>query len=353
MIANRERLVAIIADASSMPTLGLDLEPKDGTTRASLVDEHGKALLGRTPDAADFRAVRSLSGAGVPWQLSLAASSEDANTLLRGRRNFTIAALGIFMVLVGGACYAIARGALREAAAGQLQGDFVSAVSHEFRSPLTALRQLTELLAHGRVQDEGRRRLYFDVLLKETSRLAQLVEDLLDFGRLNAGRQPYLLEPLDLGDLVRDGIRDYQQEARVHEHRIELTAGEEPVIIDADREALNRVVRNLVDNAMKYSPSSPAVWVEVGSDGPMAVLRVRDEGIGVPPGERIQIFEKFVRGAAAKASCIQGTGIGLAMVREIVHAHHGTVALYSEVGRGSTFVVRLPLSTTANEKALA
>jgi signal transduction histidine kinase len=124
------------------------------------------------------------------------------------RRNYLIFALAAIVLLVSLACYAIARGVLLEAAAGRLQSDFVSAVSHEFRSPLTTLRQLTELLAAGRIVAEGRRRRYFTVLQTETARLHQLVEDLLDFGRMDAGRRQYRLERLDFSELVRDGIAE-------------------------------------------------------------------------------------------------------------------------------------------------
>jgi signal transduction histidine kinase len=238
------------------------------------------------------------------------------------------------------------RGVLREAAAGRLQSDFVSAVSHEFRSPLTTLRQLTELLAEGRIHDESRRRRYFEVLQQETSRLQQLVEDLLDFGRMDAGRRQYELEVLDFSELVQDGIHEYQRQANGNGHRIELTSRGDGLVVKADREALRRVVRNLLENAVKYSPDAQTVWVETGSEGDAAVLRVRDEGIGIPPEEQARIFEKFVRGEWAKQACIPGTGVGLAMVKEIVRVHQGEVGLDSEVGRGSTFMVRLPLSAS-------
>jgi signal transduction histidine kinase len=237
---------------------------------------------------------------------------------------------------------------LREAAAGRLQSDFVSAVSHEFRTPLTTLRQLTELLAHGRVPDERRRQQYFDVLQKETSRLHQLVEDLLDFGRMDAGRRHYQLEPIDFSALVRDGVDEYCREATANGHRVELSVGAPaPLMVNADREAMRRVVRNLLENAVKYSPDSPVVWVETTCVSQSAVLRVRDEGIGIPGEEHTRIFEKFVRGEDAKRACIEGTGIGLAMVKEIVEVHRGEIQVSSEVGRGSTFQVRLPLREAA------
>jgi signal transduction histidine kinase len=200
------------------------------------------------------------------------------------------------------------------------------------------------LLADGRIHEESRRRRYFSVLQQETNRLHQLVEDLLDFGRMDAGRRQYKFEPIDFSELVQDGIEEYQRQAGAHGHRIEITSDTGRLPVDADREALRRVVRNLLENAVKYSPDANTVWVEMGCEDRAAILRVRDEGIGIPPEEKSRIFEKFVRGEAAKKACIPGTGIGLAMVKEIVRVHHGELDLDSEVGRGSTFMVRLPLS---------
>jgi signal transduction histidine kinase len=348
--ANSERMAAVIYAGESIRNFGLDPAASGvaQSLRVTLLDEHGSPIIGERHGAAKQQATRILSAAGLPWTLSLESSGDDsAEQLLATRRTSFAAALGGVVLLMCAACYAIARGVLRESAAGRLQSDFVSAVSHEFRTPLTTLRQLTELLAHGRVQDEGRRRQYFDVLQKETSRLHELVENLLDFGRMDAGRRQYRLEPIDFSALVREGIEAYCRESSTNGHRIELTSDPAPLVVEADREAMRRVIRNLLENAVKYSPDSPTVWVETAHVTRSAVLRVRDEGIGIPPEERSRIFEKFVRGEGAKRACIQGTGVGLAMVKEIVEVHRGDVQLSSEVGLGSTFQVRLPLSEAA------
>ena len=345
--ATTDRLAAVVYAGPSIRHFGLD-PSATGADRAfsvRLLDERGGSILGDAPAGSELKATRVLSAAGLPWTLSLESSAGDeAEQLLATRRLAFAGALGAVVLLVCAACYAIARGVLREAAAGRLQSDFVSAVSHEFRTPLTTLRQLTELLAHGRVPDERRRQQYFDVLQRETSRLHQLVENLLDFGRMDAGRRHYQLERLDFSALVRDGVEEFCRESSVNGHRVELTEEPSALMVEADREAMSRVVRNLLENAVKYSPDAPVVWVETARATRSAVLRVRDEGIGIPGVEHARIFEKFVRGEGAKRACIEGTGIGLAMVKEIVEVHRGDVQVSSEVGSGSTFQVRLPLS---------
>ena len=239
----------------------------------------------------------------------------------------------------------MARGVIREWQTMRVQSDFVAAVSHEFRSPLTTLGQLTELLADRRVDDAARRQTYFEVMHKETLRLQRLVDNLLDFGRMEANRRDYAHEPLDLVELVRAGVEDYQREAEQNGYEIKLTSPADAVPVCGDRDALSRVVRNLLENAVKYSPDCPTVWVAAARDHGTAVLSVRDNGIGIAANEHARIFDRFVRGAAAKQACIQGTGIGLAMVKEIVQAHHGELEVISEPGAGSIFTVRIPLTT--------
>jgi signal transduction histidine kinase len=346
--ANRERMVALIYTGDALRQLLPDPAASAASgIRVDLMGQDGSSLLGGDFQPGSLQAIRSLSPAGIPWQLLVAWDGAAENAFASERRTYLILVLAAIILLVTLACYAMARGVIREASAGQLQSDFVSAVSHEFRSPLTTLRQLTELLAEGRIHDEGRRLQYFTMLQKETSRLHQLVEDLLDFGRMDAGRRQYRPVVLDFSELVREVVQTYQGESGASGHRIEVSCSVQPVFVEADREALHRVVRNLLENAVKYSPESRTVWVETDRLEHSAILRVRDQGIGIPPEEQSRIFEKFVRGDAAKRACIPGTGIGLAMVQEIVRVHHGEVKVSSTVGVGSTFAVHLPLTNRA------
>jgi signal transduction histidine kinase len=351
--ASPDRLVALIYSGDTLRRLIPDPAAAGDPTgfRVGVIRQDGRPVFDGEIPPSSRQVLRNLSSSGLHWQLVVAASGRAAGNLyVSERRNYLIMALAAVVLLVALACYALTRGVLREASAGRLQSDFVSAVSHEFRSPLTTLRQLTELLAEGRIQDEGRRRQYFNVLQKETSRLHQLVEDLLDFGRMDAGRRQYRLESLDFSELVRDSVEEYRSEATSSGHDIEIASAGSPLFLQADREALRRVVRNLLENAVKYSPEAKTVWVETDREGRAAVLRVRDQGIGIPPEEKSRIFDKFVRGDAAKRACIPGTGIGLAMVQEIVRVHHGEVNVSSAVGSGSTFVVRLPLPQQADAR---
>ena len=343
------RMVIALHSGDALPRLFSDRDAERARAVNVMVSHgHGERIFGELSPAAT-RVDRLHFEPDLPWRLDVAAAGTNVPADTASGERYLLGVLIAVALLVSLACYAIARGVLRESAAGRLQSDFVSAVSHEFRSPLTTLRQLTELLADGRVLDEERRRHYFGVLQQETARLHQLVESLLDFGRMDAGRRPYQFEPLDLSELVRHGIEEYRAHAGTNGHAIEAAFSSDRLVVNADPEAMRRAVRNLLDNAVKYSPNASTVWVSTACDDRRAIVRVRDEGIGIPAHEQSRIFDEFVRGDTAKRACIRGTGIGLAMVKTIIRAHHGDVHVASDVGRGSTFELRLPLGHASAE----
>jgi two-component system phosphate regulon sensor histidine kinase PhoR len=220
------------------------------------------------------------------------------------------------------------------------QSDFVSAVSHEFRTPLTSLTQFTEMLVENDSLPVETRRRYYEAQARATGRLSRLVESLLDFSRMEAGARPYRLEPLDAAQLARTVVEEFRLDGAGKEFTIECDAPA-GAMVHADREAFSQALWNLLDNAVKYSGPSRSVRVEV-EQGREVALHVRDRGPGIPASERQQVFRKFARGSAARLGNVRGTGIGLAMVRHIVEAHGGRVMLDSEPGSGSAFTIVLP-----------
>jgi two-component system phosphate regulon sensor histidine kinase PhoR len=218
----------------------------------------------------------------------------------------------------------------------------VTAVSHEFRTPLTALRQLSELLAKGRVPNDGVRQQYYEVLEHESARLHRLVEGLLNFGRMQAGAMRYNFETVDAVELLRSVVGEFRAQAERRGCRVEFDANGTAAPTRADREALGCVVWNLLDNAVKYSPDNRTVWLELGHENGCVAIRVRDQGVGIPREEQARIFQKFVRGKDANSLGVQGAGIGLAVVHEIVTTHRGEIKVDSTPGAGSTFTVLLP-----------
>jgi len=300
-----------------------------------------------SPAAAQPRVLQSLAEAQLAGNIEFSSTALSSGGI---NRALWLAGVALMLVLVLAGAYAMYRGVSRELQVAQLQSDFVSAVSHEFRSPLTTLRGISELLAGDRLADEARRRQSYVFLERETGRLQRLVEDLLDFGRMESGRKQYRIAPHDVFGVVRAAVAEFREEALAGGFEVEMSIESRTATIQADEEALRRAIRNLLENAVKYSPECRTVWVEGRVNHRQAAISVRDRGMGIDPREQRQIFQKFVRGAAAKKAGIKGTGIGLSMVRQIVDACGGEIRLESAAGEGSTFTILLPL---ANGETLA
>ena len=201
-----------------------------------------------------------------------------------------------------------------------------------------------EVLAQGRVPSEERRQKYYDTLVSETGRLQHLVETLLNFGRMEAGARQYRFEHLETAMLVDRVVAEFEPQLAGAGRHIEAIGPAAGCLLRADPEALSLALRNLIDNALKYSPDQPVVWVQWGLEGGRVAIRVRDKGIGIAASEQKAIFQKFFRGSAAEAANVKGTGVGLAMVRHILAAHGGKIQVTSESGQGSTFTLLLPVA---------
>jgi two-component system phosphate regulon sensor histidine kinase PhoR len=257
------------------------------------------------------------------------------------RRRWLVAGFVLMTTLALLAAGLIVGAITRELAVARQQSDFVAAVSHEFRTPLTTLRQFTEMLREQPALDDGRRRQAYDAQARATDRLMRLVESLLDFGRMEAGVRSYRVATRDAAQFVGGVVDDFRAEPGATGHDIAF-CGDESAPIAIDEEAMARAVRNLLENAVKYSPAPPRVDVALARRNGHVHISVCDRGIGIPAHERTRIFRKFQRGEQALVRGIKGTGIGLAMVEEIVTAHRGRVDLESEIGKGSTFTIVLP-----------
>jgi signal transduction histidine kinase len=304
------------------------------------VDSDGRVVWGRR-DRAARAAVRPAAESQLPWTLYVSGGPNPPEVELSQSRRYLLLGMGVMVAFLIAGTYFIARAIRREMEVSRMQSDFVSTVSHEFRSPLTSIRQLSEILELGRVPSEERRQVYYATLVRETQRLQRLVEALLNFGRMEAGARPYRFEEVETASLVHRVAGEFETQLAAG-RRIELSGPEETCAINADPDALSVVLRNLIDNALKYSPEHPAIWVQWGLERAQVAIRVRDEGLGIMSSERKTIFRKFVRGSAAAAANVKGSGVGLAMVKHIIAAHHGEIRVDSAPGAGSTFTVTLP-----------
>jgi two-component system, OmpR family, phosphate regulon sensor histidine kinase PhoR len=269
---------------------------------------------------------------------SLASSDDSANA----RRQLFLVGLVAAVLLTVGASYALYRTTTREIALARQQADFVSSVSHEFRTPLTSMRHLTELLASNSITSEERKRHYYELLASETERLHRMVDSLLSFGRMSAGAYAWQLESAEVGELVASVVDEFRRDAAAEQRTVTSEVDADLPGIRADREALSRALWNLLENAAKYSEPTAPIRVFARRQGDTVLVGVQDAGAGIPASDHKRIFQKFVRGDDATRAGVRGVGIGLALVTRIAEAHGGSVRLESEPGRGSTFTLVLP-----------
>ena len=257
------------------------------------------------------------------------------------RYNYIVlAALSVLMV---GGIWLTYRNVSREMKLARLKSDFVANVSHELRTPLALIRLYAETLELGRLTAKEKYQEYFRIIREESERLTALINNILDFSRIEAGRKEYEFKETNLGDLVRSTLDSYRFQIEQNGFAFEENiSGDIPPVI-VDREAIARSLLNLVNNALKYSKDQKYIGVSLYRANSRVNLEVRDHGIGIPPNEQEKIFEKFYRCGDPLVHNIKGSGLGLSLVRHIARAHGGDVLVESTPEKGSKFTIALPL----------
>ncbi len=269
------------------------------------------------------------------------------------RRSFLI--LGFFSVMIIGGLVLTKHMVSKEIAVAKLKSDFVSNVSHELRTPLALIRLYAETLELGRITTKEKKQQYYRIIRKESERLTALINNILDFSRIEAGRKEYEFRETDIADLVRNTLDSYryqiEQQGFAFEESIDATLPR----VHVDREAIARALVNLVNNALKYSSEEKFLGVKLYRENGAVKLEVADHGIGIARRDQSKIFEKFYRGGDPLVHNTKGSGLGLSLVRHITEAHGGDIVVESAPGMGSKFILSLPLdpATSAVPEARA
>ena len=259
--------------------------------------------------------------------------------------NVTLSA-ALAVVLLGGIAFTV-RTALREMKLSAMKNEFVSNVSHELRTPLASIRVFGELMRHGRVGDPAKVKEYGTYIETESRRLSQLINNILDFSRIDSGEKVYSFELTDIEDLLTGTLATFAVRLRDHGLEIEYEGPDEPLPdLHVDTNAMDRAIANLLDNAVKYSDDGSVITIRLGQRADEVVLSVSDRGIGIPSDEHERIFDRFHRVGTGLVHDVKGTGLGLSLVQHIARAHGGEVTVVSELGRGSTFSIHLPIDWT-------
>jgi signal transduction histidine kinase len=238
----------------------------------------------------------------------------------------------------------------KEMALARLKSDFVSNVSHELRTPLALIRLYAETLELGRITTREKKQQYYRIVRKESERLTALINNILDFSRIEAGRKEYEFRETDIGALVHNTLDSYRYQIESQGFAFEEKIDEDLPPVTVDREAIARAVVNLVNNALKYSADDKFLGVKLYRDNGSVKLEVVDHGIGIARRDQSKIFEKFYRTGDPLVHNTKGSGLGLSLVRHITEAHGGEIEVDSTPGKGSRFVLSLPLNGSPQQR---
>jgi signal transduction histidine kinase len=280
------------------------------------------------------------------YLLNPAKLSQSAN-LLRLTLGLLI---GLLLLAIGVGSWLIVADLNRQLTLARQKTDFVSNVSHELKTPLTSIRMFAELLAEGRVSDRAKQRSYLGIITAEAARLTRLINNVLDFARIERGEKKYHFQECDLVSVLRETAETYRPHLEANGFRFTCELPDTAVRVNGDRDALAQVVVNLLSNAEKYSNSRKEVTLRVAQAAgpqPGVEVTVLDRGLGVPAGCAEKIFEQFYRAHDSLSNGIQGSGLGLTLARQIARAHGGDVTYAPREGGGSCFRMRLPAMAPA------
>ncbi|EFK10435.1 ATPase/histidine kinase/DNA gyrase B/HSP90 domain protein [delta proteobacterium NaphS2] len=313
----------------------------------ALRDDAGQLLHQSGTAPIDAGAVPDISISLAPhlphWEIVVYGS--DKKGLVRSEKGFLVLAgllLMIFMaaIIIGGSL--LTWQAHRNMKDALQKTSFVSNVSHELKTPLTSIRMYAELLFEGRIKDPDKKKTYLQVIVSESQRLTRLVNNVLDFSRLEQGRKTYHPQKIDLNEFLMEVVDSHRLRIKEAGMTIDTHFLGEKIFVNADRDAIEQVFINLIDNSIKYAGPGIEVVVSVNKNGKDCEIRIEDRGPGVPEADRHKIFEKFHRVDDTLTSKQQGSGLGLSIARKISRDLGGNLVYESRDGGGSCFIVRLP-----------
>lgn len=230
------------------------------------------------------------------------------------------------------------------AKASRLKTEFVSIVSHQLRSPLTALKWSLNLLSSHESRLDANERQYLEIIREGNERMIKLVNDLLNVSQIDQGRLSYTRENFDIVQLVGSLVSELKGLADANNIKLEIKSAADQIYVNADKQYITMVLNNFMDNAMKYIPGTGQVEISLNQDDKFLTVKVKDNGIGIPADEQKNIFHKFFRSAAVMRHKTEGTGLGLFLAKAFIEAHGGKIGFTSTESQGTTFWFTLPLN---------
>jgi signal transduction histidine kinase len=318
----------------------------EGKGALAVLDGAGRTVFTSEPLGRTAPVLTVPLGEALPaWRVALyQPAGLSPRDMVRRQSMIFMAAFALLLLMIAAGLVATYRLIRRESEIARLKSDFVANVSHDLKTPLALIRMFAETLEMDRVPDERRRREYYGVLTRESERLSRLIDNVLDFSRIESGRQRYEITPAPVEPIVHEVVESFRHPLEQQGFKVDVAIEPDLPDVPLDADAMKQALANLVDNAMKYSGDRRHIRVAARRDGGGVAVEVADEGIGIPVAERERIFEKFYRVGRSETQGRRGSGVGLALVKHIVEAHGGRVMVDGRPGDGSRFTLHLPLA---------
>lgn len=321
---------------------------RDSGLYVQIVDQRDRSIL---TGKEEFKSKESLAFSlrlfPLPWKLLISHPEIEVIEQTARREIFLFGVLlTVIVALMLLGAFLIVRDISRESETTRLKTEFVRNISHELKTPLTLIRLYGETLQRKENLSDEEKKDSYEIITKESERLSHLINNVLDFSRIEMGRKEFDFKKGDLAKVVRDTLDSFHYHLEKKGFTLNTDISSDLQEIHFDREAMTSVLINLLSNAMKFSPESKEVTVKLFRENERAVLQIADKGVGIPPKELSKIFQRFYRSKDRAVSQTRGSGLGLTLVKHIVEAHGGQIKVDSEPGKGSIFSVILPFYDT-------
>ena len=278
-----------------------------------------------------------------PWRLELAYVGPRNPGEINIFENFFFWTIITLIIILVFGTVLIARIVNREMEILKIKSDFVSSVSHEFKTPLTSMKSLTERLEKGKVIQPEKMKQYVSVISGDIDKLIRLVSNILNFSKIEEGQKVYKMERTDMTAWIKEIIDHYKEQSAESDYQISLQVENDIPALYIDKDAMGQTVFNLLENAFKFSPDNKKAELTMERNSDSVTIKIKNQGLGIDEDEKDRIFEKFYRGNSAVKHSIKGTGLGLALVKYTVEAHNGIIEVESEPGWNTVFSITLPI----------
>jgi two-component system phosphate regulon sensor histidine kinase PhoR len=346
-------LVAIVIQPTTFISnvLGPKLEEIAGTQfLINVINKTNNNILysNSNQDISEFKQTKKL-WLFPDYILGISLKGKSIEELAQDRLYNSLILIGILYILIIAGGYILVRNIRKEMQLARLKSDFVSNVSHELRTPLALIRMYAETLEMDRVKTDEKRYEYYRIINQESERLTRLINNILNFSRIESGRKEYKFSDVNINDIIKSVFDMYSYHIEQEGFILNTELDEQIPRVQVDREAVSEAFINLIDNAIKYSKDNKEISVRTGISDESVFLEVEDKGIGIEQNQQHAIFEKFYRISSALVHDTKGSGLGLSLVQHIMNSHGGKIVLESESGEGSTFRLLFPLKRTESQ----